>query len=271
MNFHFEDYILGKLTQIKNNFAFEEDVNIFVSKEQNFAQMDKLTPNTIYVVIKYLSSDIEYYVETLPIQLLVLSEQNSLEKAQMIMNKFAESYNWKVIEEDGIYIKQQYNSPVVLNNYVEVSYGYRSVLYVSGTLFVMENIIDIEKLEIDGDEYKALNFNLSYSMSTNTQQLPDKYIATSMKTVSTIAITLNIPLFADENHPLLLKVMEILNETKPEVATDDNGDAFDGNNKFVIKITFNTDSILQKDMRLISAQITTAPNQVPGIQLGFMV
>lgn len=267
MNFHFEDYILGKLIQIKNNFAFEEDVNIFVSKEQNFAQMDKLTPNTIYVVIKYLSSDIEYYVETMPIQLLVLSEQNSLEKAQMIMNKFAEDNNWKVIEENGIYIKQQYNSPVVLNNYVEVSYGYRSVLYVSGTLLYMNDIVDIKEITIDNVVYKPLNFNLSYSMSTNTQQLPNEYIANSMKTVSTIAITLSIPM--KNSFTLVEKVMKILHEVN----------TYDGNNAFAISFDVGLTKVvdgatvsdpMSLNMRLISAQIITAPNQIPSLQLGFM-
>ncbi len=258
MTYDFENYLFNKLTQIAVSLDLR-DVNIQVSKEQNFAKMNKITPNTIYIVIKYLSSSIEYYTETMPIQILVLSEQNSLDKAKMIMNKFSETYNWQIIEEDGLFIKQQYNSPVVLNNYVEVSYGYRSVLYVTGTLFIMENIVDVKNVMIDGyGPYKPLAFNINYSMSTNTQQLPNSYIATSLKTVSTFSLTMTIPMvnLGVEGEDLIDRVILIMNNEA------------DGNDSFHIQ--FNLGTNFDKTMRLISAQIMTAPNQIPSLQLGFM-
>lgn len=263
MKYDFETYLLGRLEHIKDTLTGFEDVQIFISEEQNFAKMDELTPDSIYIVIKYLSSSIEYYAETMPIQILVLSEQNSMEKAQMLMSKFTETYNWNVIEpeDDNIYIKQQYNSPVVLNNYVEVGYGYRSVLYVTGTLFIMENLVDVKDVYIDGyGPYKPLSFNISYSMSTNTQQLPNKYLATSVKTVSTFSIAMAIPMVhLDEDREyidLVDRVLSILNDTH------------DGNESFII--TFTLGVSFSKTMRLISAQIMTAPNQIPSLQLGFM-
>lgn len=259
MNYNFENYLFEKLSHIAVECNFDEPLTIYVSEEQNFAKMDKLTPDTIYIVIKYLSSSIEYYTETMPIQILVMSEQNSLEKAQKILNKFTEAYNWQVIEEDTTFIKQQYNSPVVLNNYVEVAYGYRSVLYVTGTLFIMENIVDIKNVMIDSyGPYKPLNFNINYSMSTNTQQLPNKQIATSLKTVSTFAITMAVPMvnISTEGTDLVTRVIGILKGI-------DNG-----NDYFTIE--FDCGTHISKDMRLISAQIITAPNQVPSLQLGFM-
>jgi len=261
MKYDFETYLLGRLEHIKDTLTGFEDVQIFISEEQNFAKMDELTPDSIYIVIKYLSSSIEYYAETMPIQILVLSEQNSMEKAQMLMSKFTETYNWNVIEENNTYIKQQYNSPVVLNNYVEVGYGYRSVLYVTGTLFIMENLVDVKDVYIDGyGPYKPLSFNISYSMSTNTQQLPNKYLATSVKTVSTFSIAMAIPMVhLDEDREyidLVDRVLSILNDTH------------DGNESFTIAFTLGVS--FSKTMRLISAQIMTAPNQIPSLQLGFM-
>lgn len=273
MNYNFENYLANKLLRIAVELDFKDEngnadpVNIEISEEQNFAKMDNLTPNTIYIVIKYLSSDIQYYTETTPIQILVLSEQNSLDKAKMIMNKFANDNNWQIIQENGTYIKQQYNSPVILNNYVEVAYGYRSVLYVTGTLYIMENVVDVKNVSIDGNDVKPLAFNMAYSMSTNTQQLANKYIATSLKTVSTLSISITVPMIESE---LITKVMNIINETTN----------YDGNNDFVIRFDCGLKTVtgqgdilpkyIVKTMRLISAQITSAPNQVPGIQLGFM-
>jgi len=256
MNYDFESHLFNKLTAAAVELGYD-DITIYVSEEQNFAKMDKFTPDTIYVVIRYLSSSIEYYAETMPIQLLVLSEQNSLEKAQTILGKFANENNWAVITEGGTYIKQQYNSPVVLNNYVEVAYGYRSVLYVTGTLYIMENVVDVTDVTIDNEELKPLSFNISYSMSTNTQQLPTEEIASSLKTVSTFAITMTLPMRELSDHPgLVTKIMQIMNED------------LTGNTAF--SVSFNCGLQITKTMRLISAQITTAPNQVPGLQIGFM-
>lgn len=261
MKYDFETYLLGRLEHIKDTLTGFENIQIFISEEQNFAKMDELTPDSIYIVIKYLSSSIEYYAETMPIQILVLSEQNSMEKAQMLMSKFTETYNWNIIEENNTYIKQQYNSPVVLNNYVEVGYGYRSVLYVTGTLFIMENLVDVKDVYVDGyGPYKPLSFNIAYSMSVNTQQLPNKYLATSVKTVSTFSIAMAIPMVhLDEDREytdLVDRVLNILN------------DSHDGNESF--SIAFNLGVSFSKTMRLISAQIITAPNQIPSLQLGFM-
>ena len=263
MDYNFEAYLFEKLSRIA--VELNVDVNILISEEQNFAKMDKLEPNNVYVVVKYLSSSIEYYAETMPIQILVLSEQNSLDKAQMIMNKFANDNNWQLIIKDGTHIKQQYNSPVVLNNYVEVGYGYRSVLYVTGTLYIMENVIDVTDVTIDSEELKPLSFNISYSMSTNTQQLTIEEIASSLKTVSTFAITMTIPMREVKDSPgLITNVMKIINETET------------GNKAFSVSFNCglydtNGDAVaITKTMRLISAQIITAPNQIPSIQLGFM-
>ena len=266
MTFDYEAYLLGALTRIVRESSFDEPVDVYISEEQNFAKMDELTPNTIYVVIKYLSSSIEYYAETTPIQLLVLSEQNSMEKAQIIMSKFTERYNWKVEEDGDAYVKQQYNSPVVLNNYVEVSYGWRSVLYVTGTLFKMDNVVDVKDVNIDSNNVKPLSFNISYSMSTNTQQLPNTQIATSMKTVSTFAITMMIPMRELQTTPgLITKIMKILDEQSTDY----------GNDTFVVKFKcglYENGSLkeITKNMKLISAQIISAPNQIPTLQIGLM-
>lgn len=264
MNYNFENYLLEKLNLI--NTDLDLGLTIYGSVEQNFAKMEQPGPDDIFIVIKYLSSSIQFDAETMPIQILVLSEENSLDKARMLMNKFANDYNWNVINENGTYVKQQYNSPVVLNNYVEVGHGYRSVLYVSGTLYIMENIVDVKNVTVDGVSVQPLAFNISYSMSTNTQQTASDYIASSVKTVSTFALTMTIPMLESE---LVTKVMKILDEQN----------TFDGNNSFSISFecgleqTVNDQTVpkpISKTMRLISAQITTAPNQVPGLQLGFM-
>lgn len=267
MNYDFETYLITKLNMIKDDLGL--DINIYAAVEQNFAKMEQPSPDDIYIVIKYLSSSIQFDAETMPIQILVLSEQDSLDKAKMLMNKFANDYNWQIITDNGTWIKQQYSSPVVLNNYIEVGHGYRSVLYVSGTLYIMENIVDVKNVTIDDKPVTPLSFNVSYSMSTNTQQLANVYIASSVKTVSTFALTMTIPMLESE---LVDKVLNILKETDNTNNTDIDVSEriqYDGNNTFNVSFVCGSVTI-NKNMKLISAQITTAPNQVPGLQLGFM-
>lgn len=266
MKYNFENYLFDKLSRIAIELKYD-NINIQIAEEQAFSKMKELSPHSIYVVIKYLSSSIEYYAETMPLQILVLSEQNSFEKAQMIMNKFANDNNWKVInDEPGTYIKQQYNSPVVLNNFVEVSYGYRTILYVTGTLYIMENVLDIEDLEyyegLDSEEHEIwtkiepLNFNISYAMTPNTQPLPNKYISTSLKTISTFSFSMSIPIV---NSTLVTNVLETL-----------RGVDKSGNEEYRFRFDCGLTNKIDKVTRLVSAQLITAPNQVPSLQLGFM-
>lgn len=271
MRFDFNKIFREKLYSLQkqlelSNFEFEVD------SEQAFLKKKDLKPNTIYVLTKTLQNDNSINVDTQPIQILILSEQDRLDVSKAFFSEFAKKYNFEAISESytengtshNIWIKQQYSDPVVLSNFNAVDFGYRSVLYISATLYIMYDVLDIENLEIDGDAVEALNFNISYSMSTNTQQLPSKYIATSLKTVSTFAVTLTVPML---NNNFVKKCLNILAETNN----------YDGNNPFVFEFDFaiNKDAnsfkvSMEKTMRLISVQITTAPNQVPSLQLGFM-
>lgn len=252
MNYDFISFLNNRLVNISQTLNL--DVDVKVSEEQTFAKMDELTPNSIYVVVKYLSSDIEYYAETMPIQILVLSEQNSLEKAQMLMNKFANDNNWQVIQENGTYIKQQYNSPVVLNNYTEVDYGYRSVLYVTGTLYIMENIVDVQDLTIDTEITKPLTFGLTYVMNTNCQNVPVGHLVSSVKTNASLAISFTIPLTS--KYDFIKKITDIMNGTE------------NGNQNFIISFSIGESSFTNMKFKMINAQITTAPNQVPSLMIG---
>lgn len=253
MNYNFENYLETKLINIAVNLNI--NFKFKVTAEQTFADMKDFDADTIYVVVKYLSSDIQFNAETIPIQVLVLSEQDSLDKVKMILNKFTTDNNWQVIIENGTYVKQQYNSPVVLNNFIEVGRGSRSMLYITGTLFIMENVIDIKKVEIDDVEYKPIGTNISYSMSVDTQQMPNNNIAISTKTVSTFAMTLTIPMIASD---FVTEVLNILTEEA------------NGNQNFLVKVTFQNDVVIEKEMKIINTQIITGINQVPSLQVGLM-
>lgn len=250
MNYHYEDFLTEKLNIIKRDLSI--NINIEVYEEQIFVKMREYTPNTIYVVIKYLSSDITLEASMQPIQLMVLSEQNSLELARTLFNEFAARFNWFVDIQNSIYTKHQYSTPVVLSNYEEISTGYNSMLYISGTLYIMEDVLDVKNLNINNVSVPLLSFNMSYSMGGNTQQMPSNNIASTIMDVSTVAFGLTLAL---KNNPIFGSIFSIINGQI-------NGN-FNFNISFAIgDIDFNFDT------KLTSATLNTAPNQVPSMQIG---
>ena len=259
MDYDFESYLFGKLSRVAIELGFK-DVKIVISEGQNFAKMDKLTPETIYVVIKYLSSDIQFFAESMPIQILVMSEQNSLDKAQMILNKFTTENNWVVIPAGTTYVKQQYNSPVVLNNYVEVSYGYRSVLYVTGMLYVLKGVMDVTDLtatigENSPVDIQAISSTIGYTMAGDTQPFSSGYAKTE-KSFATFVMTINVPCVTNGFTDTCMGIM--------------NG-TVDGNTSFVFNFNVGSFSFTDFSMKLVGATITTAVNNVPSLQLSFSV
>lgn len=183
MSFNFENYLLQELHSDK----------IIVSSEQLYVKDGEYDPNKIYVVTKYLTSDIEYGVETQPVQILVFSEENGMQEAKELFDAFAVSHNWRSGIYNGSFVKQQYSSPVVMSNFNEASYGFRSVLYISCTLYIMNNIEDVTNLKINGIAIKPLEFVWTYQMTGNTQPLSSQEIASTVKNISTFSASISIP------------------------------------------------------------------------------
>ena len=186
--YNYEEFLTRKLNTIKTELGYE-DLTLEIATEQAFSKKKNLLPNTVYIVIKYLTADISYGAIAQPVQILCLSEQNSLEKTRLIFTKFAEDNNFLAEINNGVFTKHQYTTPVVLSNYEEVGYGYRSVLYMTATLNILENVLDVKNLTIDGESVSQLAFNLSYQMTPNTQQKASETIASSAKSTANVRYT----------------------------------------------------------------------------------
>ena len=252
------------------------DFEFFVDSEQSFLKEKDLKPNSIYVLTKELQSDKSIGVDTQPVQILVLTEQDSLEIAKAFFSKFAEAYNFKAItqtyeENDvqhSIWVKQQYSDPVVLSNFNTISYGYRSVMYVSATLYVMYDVVDLKNLKIDGETVNALTFDLAYNMSPNTQQLGGtEFISKSVKSVSTMAITVTIPVVKSD---LTEKVLKIMDEADATTTDQSDAQSYGGNENFYFDFYLGDYHFESKKFKLTVADFGAAVNDIPAIRLGFM-
>lgn len=274
MTFDYNKILRDNLAALQKELGLDS-FNIEVDSEQSFIKTNDMKPDTIFVLTKELQNDRSIGVETQPLQIFILSEQDSLDSCRILFQEFAKRNNFVAFTSGNDWIKQQYTDPVVLSNFNTVDFGYRSVLYVSATLYIMKNVIDVSNVMIDGVSVLPLSFGMSYSMSANSQQLTTEFISSSVKSVSSFALTISIALLL--NAPVK-KILNIINETDDTNNTDlevSERIAYDGNNPFVIsfdlKVADNSYSLhMEKTVRLINGQLITAPNQVPSLQLGFV-
>lgn len=261
MTFDYNKILKDNLAALQKELGLD-DFNIEVDSEQAFIKTNDMKPDTIFVLTKELQNDRSIGVETQPVQIFILSEQNRLDACRILFQEFAKRNNFVAFTSGNDWIKQQYTDPVVLSNFNTVDFGYRSVLYVSATLYIMKDVIDVSNVTIDGDPIVPLSFSFSYSMTTNTQPKATESIASSQKTVSSFAITMSVPLVKSD---FVEKALKIIDE-------DEN---YNGNEVFVVSFTCKTSDesmsiTITKNLKMINAQLITAPNQVPSLQIGFM-
>lgn len=265
--FDYESYLREKLNVINNTRGL--GLQIEIANEQAFMKYKSYTPDTIYVVIKKLGTTYMYDVLTQPIQLMIFAEQNQFDKTKALIDEFTNTYNWLSETIAGIngnftYVKQQYSNAVVVNNFNVVGWGYRTMLYVTGDLAIMENVADVSatinnvvergKILVDNHEVKPLTFNIAYTMTGNTQPTQQDKIATTMKTQATFSVAMSIQMVSSD---FLNKILDITNGTT------------NGNEEFVFNFSINSKAY-NIALKLTSCQITTSPNNIPTIQLGFM-
>ena len=251
MNWNYEAWLATKLNSLCLELGLSVKPKVF--SEREFLRSSELAPDEVGVVTRRSQSEITFGAETLPLQILVMSEANSSEEATRLFTTFAERCNYATDPESGdVTVKHQYSAPVTLTNFDSVSYGYRSVLYVNATLVIVGSAIDVTDLEIDGTSYEAINFDVSYQMQTNTQTKATAQIATSVKTASTVAITFTMTL---RNDTFIGNVLGIINGT------------VDGNTTFSVSYMVGAVE-MTANFKLVSAHVSTGRDSVPTIQIG---
>jgi len=192
MNFDYINYLREQLNILKNNL--ELNIELEIADEQDFVKQTTYSSNRVYVIYKALSSSLSYYSKQQPFNLTIITEENQMQDTQILFNKFAEQYNWIVVITNNVHVKQQYSTPIVMSNFTEVANGYRSILYLSGSLFITEKILDVSNFQLDGINTQLLNFQLQYSMTGNTQPTGNNNLASTEKNVATLGFSGAIPL-----------------------------------------------------------------------------
>lgn len=258
----YKKWVKNRLVEIKNSLDFN-DYNIEVYDEQEYAKKRSIKAKTITVIVKMLPSSLIYQAKTQPIQMLVITEENSISVANSIVTKFCETYNFAVTTEGTTYTKHIYSTPAVLSNFNLIGIGMRTVLYVNITLIILENVMDINQLKVkvgtmeDYLDLLPMSSTIGYTMSGDTQPFDGGYAQTE-KNFATFVMTLNVACIKNDFTEMCIKIMN-------KTSTDK------GNETFTFDFYVGDMHFENFYMKLVGVSISTAVNNVPSLQLSFSV
>ena len=250
----FRTYLINQLGQIITDFSY--DFNLVVSEEQSYFEKGEITSNTLVVVYKFLSGLQQFDSTSLPVQIMMLSEQNALDKAKNIMEAFSASKNLTSFSIDSDYVKQSYSTPVVMTNYLGVGAGYRSLIYISGTLVITESVKDFTSITIGGVVTKVQGLQVSYSASPSTVPLPDvnTELAQSTKQIAVLTLSFSLPLL---NTNFCNNLLGMLNGS------------YSGATKISVSIVFGGTTITHNYL-VSQLSINAQPGQIPQLLVGMV-
>lgn len=249
MSWSYENFLEGQLNSL-SEFRFK------VEPERQFLESG-VDPSTCYVSVHYLASELQYgIIKMQPVNIVILGlpSDHKIEELQNVINNFVAQNNFTQSTYGTMSVKQEYMTPVVLDGFMEVANSKRPVIYLTGTLYMLDSVGDLESLTIDSNLVKVLSFNFNYGMNPNTQPQSTEFISSSKKSSATFNIAMQV---AVQNNAFVNKVLGI-----------SNGSA-SGNQDFAFAFSVNNIAF-SSNMKLISCQFTTAPDNVPTLTLGFI-
>lgn len=247
--------LLNGLNQLLIDFDMP-DYTIKVYDEKSY-QDEVINPKTISVVIKYLTGTILYTSTVLPMQFMLMAEENAMEVGKLLIDTYAQQNNFKNVTIDNNFVKQSFSTASVVNNFNPVGSGFRSVLFMSATLTITGSVVDIQSLVVDTVTTTFISAVLGYSSEPDSQPFPSlSPLNVSIKRFASMAFSLQIP---HTNSAFCQKVINIMRGT------------VGGNTKFAMTITLNNSpaTVITENFLLVSANFNTTAGDLPTLQLSF--
>ena len=168
--------------------SYTDRYNIVVVEEidNNYNPKD----NDIIVVYKKLAGAVNGNVRFMPIQFEVYSANNEVNDTMEIFNRFVDEKSNTSFVLGLDYMKQDYNTPVDMTNFLEVGSGFRAYIYVSGTLMITSNISDVKGIKINGKEINYTNVAITYVAQATQSKKSGDNLQTSMLSNANLQITI---------------------------------------------------------------------------------
>lgn len=180
---NYKDYIKNAIQELTDIYK------INVDDEINFNYNPK--DNEIMVIIKHLTGSVIGDVKFIPIQFNVFSAADEVNDTMAILEMFVAKYSNSHTILGLDYIKQDYSTPVDANNFLQIGHSKRAEIFMSGTLLVTQNISDITKVFINGQEINYTSVVFAYSSQPNATKTTKDNLQKVMIADANVQITIS--------------------------------------------------------------------------------
>lgn len=177
----YKEYIKNALQAYTTDYV----INVVNEIDFNYNPND----NEILVVIKELSGSVNGDVRFMPIQFNIFTLANEVNETKKIFNKFVNDYSNTHMSIGFDHYKQDYSTPIDMNNFIEIGETQRAELIVTGTLLITANLSDITQLKINNSIINYTSISFGYSTSPNASRLKTDNLQKVMVANANLQIT----------------------------------------------------------------------------------
>lgn len=178
----YKKYIQESLQELTKDYV------INVVDEVNFNYNPK--DNEIMVVIKQLSGSVTGNVKSNPVQFNIFTSANEVNQTIDIFNNFVAKYSNTHTMLGLDYYKQDYFTPINMNNFLQIGNTKRAEILITGSLVITNSISDIKSVKINSKEINYTSVNFSYSTSPNTSKPSGRKLQKTMIENANLLITI---------------------------------------------------------------------------------
>ena len=210
-----------KLIKAEQDIGLDANAYDFqIYNDQDFEKASgkyKLKSNSIVVVLKWFPASLSFNVTSTPLNILFFTEENGNEVVRGVLQAFANSNNYLDEKSGTTLTTHQYNQPAVLSNFNYVGTGYRSAYYISGTIEVATNIIDLDYFKYtsaggvvtDYTKY-LISFAPAYNATFNSEMIGTDELIVSKEQTATCSFSIALPCsnLQDDDNDLLVKCIK---------------------------------------------------------------
>lgn len=147
-------------------------------------------PNEILVVIKQLSGSVTGNIKSIPVQFNIFTSANEINETMAIFDLFVAKYSNTHTMIGLDYYKQDYFTPIDMNNFLQIGISQRAQLLITGSLVITNSISDIKSVKVNNKEINYTNVNFSYSTSTNSAKKSGENLQSTLIENANLLITI---------------------------------------------------------------------------------
>lgn len=265
----FKDYFVAKINEVYQGLVdagtLDGKYKINVIEEMSFGTEEETERDVINIVFKTLVGTILTNSTVQPVQFICFSEPGNTETALTILNEYAKLYNMTSFVSNFVYHKQMYSTPTIMSNFNRTPDGLRSMIFMSATIIVTENVKDVQYIKISATgvaetTIKFTSFAMSYAATPDNQRISGEEINQTKKKLASqvLSFTCHNQITAVHN-----KFFDI---------TQGNSS---GNTLFTIKLYgypngASENLVATLSMIMIDYSLTATPGELPMLTLRFM-